>query len=297
MGDILQIVLNALSLGSLHALLALGLVMVFGILKLVNFAYGELIMVAGYTWFILQPGLVPLIVIVIAAIAMVVLTSVATERIAFRPLRSGSMNAMLITSFAVSTLLQSSALIFVSPRPSVIRVPLWLSRYISIGPAQIPVLNIVIFVVSILTLMGLWLVVHRTRLGITLRAASDDFRMLQLLGVRADQVIAGAFAISGLLAGIAGVLWVARIGMVWPTIGMTPLLIAIISIVVGGMNSLRGAIVGGFFMGSLHIVMQSFLPANLLAFLDAFIFGVVILVLVFRPEGIVRGRFQTERIG
>jgi len=296
-GDILQIVLNALSLGSLHALLALGLVMVFGILKLVNFAYGELIMVAGYTWFILQPGLVPLIVIVIAAIAMVVLTSVATERIAFRPLRSGSMNAMLITSFAVSTLLQSSALIFVSPRPSVIRVPLWLSRYISIGPAQIPVLNIVIFVVSILTLMGLWLVVHRTRLGITLRAASDDFRMLQLLGVRADQVIAGAFAISGLLAGIAGVLWVARIGMVWPTIGMTPLLIAIISIVVGGMNSLRGAIVGGFFMGSLHIVMQSFLPANLLAFLDAFIFGVVILVLVFRPEGIVRGRFQTERIG
>ena len=85
--------------------------------------------------------------------------------------------------------------------------------------------------------------------------------------------------------------------MVWPTIGMTPLLIAIISIVVGGMNSLRGAIVGGFFMGSLHIVMQSFLPANLLAFLDAFIFGVVILVLVFRPEGIVRGRFQTERIG
>lgn len=297
MGDILQIVLNALSLGSLHALLALGLVMVFGILKLVNFAYGELIMVAGYTWFILQPGLVPLIVIVIAAIAMVVLTSVATERIAFQPLRSGSMNAMLITSFAVSTLLQSSALIFVSPRPSVIRVPLWLSRYISIGPAQIPVLNIVIFVVSILTLMGLWLVVHRTRLGITLRAASDDFRMLQLLGVRADQVIAGAFAISGLLAGIAGVLWVARIGMVWPTIGMTPLLIAIISIVVGGMNSLRGAIVGGFFMGSLHIVMQSFLPANLLAFLDAFIFGVVILVLVFRPEGIVRGRFQTERIG
>lgn len=297
MGDILQIVLNALSLGSLHALLALGLVMVFGILKLVNFAYGELIMVAGYTWFILQPGLVPLIVIVIAAIAMVVLTSVATERIAFRPLRSGSMNAMLITSFAVSTVLQSSALIFVSPRPSVIRVPLWLSRYISIGPAQIPVLNIVIFVVSILTLMGLWLVVHRTRLGITLRAASDDFRMLQLLGVRADQVIAGAFAISGLLAGIAGVLWVARIGMVWPTIGMTPLLIAIISIVVGGMNSLRGAIVGGFFMGSLHIVMQTFLPANLLAFLDAFIFGVVILVLVFRPEGIVRGRFQTERIG
>lgn len=297
MGDLLQIVLNALSLGSLHALLALGLVMVFGILKLVNFAYGELIMVAGYTWFVLQPSWVPLALIVLVAIAAVVFTSVATERIAFRPLRGGSMNAMLITSFAVSTVLQTSALVFISPRPSVIRVPTWLSTYVSIGPAQIPLLNLVIFGVSILTLLGLMLVMRKTTLGITLRAASDDFRMLQLLGVRADQVIAMAFIISGLLAGIAGVLWVARIGMIWPTIGMTPLLIAIIAIVVGGMNSLKGAIVGGFFMGSLHIVMQTFLPQNLLAFLDAFIFGVVILVLVFRPEGIVRGRFQTERIG
>ncbi|HEY4576435.1 MAG TPA: branched-chain amino acid ABC transporter permease [Yaniella sp.] len=297
MGEILQVIINALSLGSLHALLALGLVMVFGILKLVNFAYGELIMVAGYTWYALQPSWVPLILIMVVAIAAVVFTSVATERIAFRPLRSGTMNAMLITSFAVSTVLQSSALIFISPRPSVINVPSWLTTYVSIGPAQISVLNLVIFGVSMLTLLGLMLIMQKTRLGITLRAAADDFRMLQLLGIRADQVIAMAFVISGLLAGIAGVLWVSRIGMVWPTIGMTPLLIAIIAIVVGGMNSLKGAIVGGFFMGGLHIIMQTFLPQNLLAFMDAFIFGVVILVLVFRPEGIVKARLQTERIG
>lgn len=297
MGELLQVILNALSLGSLHALLALGLVMVFGILKLVNFAYGELIMVAGYTWFVLQPGWVPLSLILIIAVAAVVLTSVATERIAFRPLRRGTMDAMLITSFAVSTILQSSALIFVSPRPSVIKVPNWLGTYLSIGPAQIPVLNIVTFAVSVITLLGLMLVMQKTRLGITLRAAADDFRMLQLLGIRADQVIATAFAISGILAGIAGVLWISRIGMVWPSIGMTPLLIAIIAIVVGGMNSLKGAIVGGFFMGTLHIVLQTYLPQNLLEFLDAFIFAAVILVLVFRPEGIVKGRFQTERVG
>lgn len=297
MGELLQVILNALSLGSLHALLALGLVMVFGILKLVNFAYGELIMVAGYTWFVLQPGWVPLALILIIAVAAVVLTSVATERIAFRPLRRGTMDAMLITSFAVSTILQSSALIFVSPRPSVIKVPNWLGTYLSIGPAQIPVLNIVTFAVSVITLLGLMLVMQKTRLGITLRAAADDFRMLQLLGIRADQVIATAFAISGILAGIAGVLWISRIGMVWPSIGMTPLLIAIIAIVVGGMNSLKGAIVGGFFMGTLHIVLQTYLPQNLLEFLDAFIFAAVILVLVFRPEGIVKGRFQTERVG
>src|SRR5699024_11293178 len=112
----------------------------------------------------------------------------------------------------------------------------------------ISVLNLVIFGVSMVTLLGLMLIMQKTRLGITLRAAADDFRMLQLLGIRADQVIAMAFVISGLLGGIAGVLWVSRLGMVWPSVGMTPLLIAIIAIVVGGMNSLKGAIVGGFFM-------------------------------------------------
>src|SRR5699024_11099582 len=150
MGEILQVIINALSLGSLHALLALGLVMVFGILKLVNFAYGELIMVAGYTWFVLQPSAVPLILIVVVAIGAVVFTSVATERIAFRPLRGGSMNSMLITSFAVSSILQSSALVFICPRPSVTGVPNWLSSYVRLGPAQIQVLSLVIFVVSVL---------------------------------------------------------------------------------------------------------------------------------------------------
>ena len=297
MTEVLQLVINALSLGSLHALIALGLVMVFGILRLINFAYGELIMVAGYTWFMLQGSWVPLAIVLLIAVAIVVFASVATERIAFRPLRAGSMTAMLITSFAVSAILQSSALVFISPRPSVIHVPSWFHGYVSLGPIQIPVSNIVVLGVSAVTLVALMLVMRKTRLGITLRAAADDFRMLQLLGIRADQMIARAFAISGLLAGIAGVLWVSRLGSVSPTIGMAPLLIAIIAIVVGGMNSLKGAIVGGFFMGGLHVVLQSLLPQGLLAFRDAIIFGIVILVLVFRPEGLVKGRFATERIG
>src|SRR5690625_659771 len=173
MGEILQVIINALRLGSLHPLLPLALVMVFGILNLVNFAYGELIMVAGYTWYVLQPSWVPLILIMVVAIAAVIFTSVATERIAFRPLRSGTMNAMLITSFAVSTVLQSSALIFISPRPSVIQVPQWLSTYLSIGPVQISDLSLVMLGVSMMTLLRLMLVMQKTRLGFILRAASD----------------------------------------------------------------------------------------------------------------------------
>jgi branched-chain amino acid transport system permease protein len=294
---VLQFVLNSLSLGSVYALFALGLIMVFGILRLVNFAYGELIMVAGYTWFVMQGTFLPLIAIVVVAVAVAAFTAVLTERVAFRPVRSNSMNAMLITSFAVSTLLQNSALVFVSPRARAVDVPDFFHTTLDLGGLQISLSNVIVIVVSALTLVGLLLLMQKTHLGITLRAAADDFRMLQLLGVRADKVIVSAFAISGVLAGIAGFLWISRIGSVSPTIGMAPLLIALIAIVVGGMNSLSGAIVGGFFLGALTIALQLLLPQEMLAFRDAVIFAVVILVLVFRPQGIVKGRFATERIG
>ncbi|MEO7349418.1 MAG: branched-chain amino acid ABC transporter permease [Terrimesophilobacter sp.] len=297
MDGVLQFVLNSVSLGSVYSLFALGLIMVFGILKLVNFAYGELIMVAGYTWFVLQGSILPLVVVVIVAVLVAALTSVLTERVAFRPVRSNSINAMLITSFAVSTLLQNSALVIVSPRARAVDVPLFFYNNINLGGVQISMSNVVVIIVSAITLFGLLLLMQKTRLGITLRAAADDFRMLQLLGVRADNVIVSAFAISGVLAGIAGFLWISRIGSVSPTIGMAPLLIALIAIVVGGMNSLSGAIVGGFFLGTLTIALQLLLPQEMLAFRDAVIFAVVILVLVFRPQGIVKGRFATERIG
>lgn len=297
MGDILQFILNSLSLGSLYALIALGMIVVFGILKLVNFAYGELIMVAGYTWFVLQGTWLPLVALVLAAVVMAGVASVLTERIAFRPVRSNSLNAMLITSFAVSSLLQNSALVFISPRARAVQVPAVFHKNIHFAGVQISVSNLIIIAVSALTLVALLLIMQKTRLGITLRAASDDFRMLQLLGIRADKVIVSAFIISGALAGIAGVLWISRIGSVTPTIGAAPLLIALIAIVVGGMNSLSGAVVGGFFLGTLTIALQLLLPQGLLAFRDAVIFGIVILVLVFRPQGIIKGRFATERIG
>lgn len=297
MGDVLQFILNSLSLGSLYALIAMGMTVIFGILKLVNFAYGELIMVAGYTWFVLQGTWLPLVVLLVASVVLAAVASVLTERIAFRPVRSNSLNAMLITSFAVSSLLQNSALVFVSPRARAVQVPSIFHKNITIAGAQISVSSLIIIGVSVLSLIALMLLMKKTRLGITLRAASDDFRMLQLLGIRADKVIVSAFFISGVLAGIAGVLWISRIGSVTPTIGAAPLLVALIAIVVGGMNSLSGAVVGGFFLGTLTIALQLLLPQNLLSFRDAVIFGIVILVLVFRPQGIVKGRFATERIG
>lgn len=297
MQDIIQYLLNALSLGSIYALMALGLVIVFGILRLVNFAYGELIMVAGYTWFILQGQAWAMFAVAVAAVVAAGFASVLTERIAFRPIRSESLNAMLVTSFAVSTLLQNSALLFVSPRARAVEVPSVMNQNINFAGLRLGAGDLITILVSGLVLAALALLLRRTTLGIALRAASDDFRMLRLLGVRADMVIVMAFMISGVLAGIVGLLWISRIGSVTPTVGLTPLLIALIAVVVGGMNGLAGSIVGGYLLGALTVGLQLLLPQEVLAFRDAFIFAVVILVLVFRPQGLVKGRYSAERVG
>lgn len=291
-----QFLVNALSLGSLYALMALGMAIVFGILRLVNLAYGELIMVAGYTLFLLNDSPLPWLVIALFAVVMAAVASVLTERIAFRPVRTNSLNAMLITSFAVSTLLQNAALLLVSPRTRAVNVPGLLTQSVEIAGLRVSVANVLTIVVSIGLLVGLSLVLRRTTLGIALRAAADDFPMTRMLGVRADRVIATAFAISGVLAGVVGLFWVARIGSVTPTIGAGPLLIALIATVIGGMQGLSGAIVGGYLLGGLTVGMQLVLPQGLLDYRDAFTFGIVILVLLVRPQGLIAGR-SSVRVG
>lgn len=292
----LQFLINALSLGSLYALMALGMAIVFGVLRLVNLAYGELIMVAGYTLFVLNDSPLPWLVLAAIAVAMAMLASVLTERVAFRPVRVNTLNAMLITSFAVSTLLQNSALLLVSPRTRAVNVPGILSENLAIGGFTVSMANILTIVVSLALLLGLNFLLRRTTLGIALRAAADDFPMTRTLGVRADRVIATAFAISGLLAGVVGLFWVARIGSVVPTIGAGPLLIALIATVIGGMSGLSGAIVGGYLLGALNVGMQLLLPQGLLDYRDAFTFAIVILVLLVRPQGLIAGRFAA-RVG
>jgi branched-chain amino acid transport system permease protein len=161
---------------------------------------------------------------------------------------------------------------------------------------RVSVANIATILVSVGLLVVLSVLLRRTTLGIALRAAADNFPMTRMLGVRADRVIASAFAISGVLAGVVGLFWIARIGSVIPTIGAGPLLIALVATVIGGMQGLTGAIVGGYLLGALTVGMQLVLAQGLLDYRDAFTFGIVILVLLVRPEGIVARRWST-RVG
>lgn len=295
--DVLQFFISGLSLGGLYALMALGLALIYGILKLVNFAYGEIVMVGGYTLLVLgsnQPLVWALAAVV--CIGMAMLASVLLERIAFRPVRAASANTMLITSFAVSALLQNGARLFVSPRPQAVETIPFFSESFRIGELFVFKRDMLSMVVSVLLLVALTIFLRRTTLGISLRAAADDFTMARVLGVRANQVIATAFAISGLLAGVVALLWVGRIGTVTPELGLTPVLIAFVAIVIGGMDSLVGAVIGGYLIGFLSVGLQFVLPQTLLEFRQAFLFFIVILVLLFRPEGLISNRRAIERV-
>ena len=294
----LDFVINVLSLGSLYALIALGLVIVYGILKLVNFAYGELIMVGGYILFLLgkQPA-IPWISIAIIAIVAAMFSSYLTERVAFRPVREKSLTAMLITSFAVSTLLQNAALLIISPRPKAVQLPPLFSQSILLGGIDIPMRNVLTIATSFVLLISLTLLLKRTILGIALRAAADKFQMTRMLGVPANTIISSAFVISGLLAGVVSIFWIGRAGSVSPGIGLAPLLIAFVATVIGGLNSLEGAVIGGYLYGFLFSVISLVLPQSLLDYREAFMFGIVILILLFRPEGLIRGTYSGERVG
>jgi branched-chain amino acid transport system permease protein len=286
---------SSLSLGGLYALMTLGLVVVYGILRLINFAYGELVMVAGYGLLVFGNTALVWPLVAVLSIGTAIVAAVLMERIAFRPVRFSSPTTMLITSFAVSTLLQNVALLAVSPRPQAVRLPSFFVESVTIGGLRFRVVDIAALVVSIAALVILSILVRRTIIGIALRAAADDFTMTRLLGVRANQIIAVAFAISGFLAGIVALFWVGRSSLVEPAIGLQPVLIAFIASVVGGMENLKGAVLGGYLLGFLTVGLQTWLPQEMLDYRNAVLFAIVIVLLLLRPEGLIQPAYSRQR--
>lgn len=294
----LEFIVNTLSLGSLYALLALGLVLVYGILKLVNFAYGEYIMIAGYAMYLSATVLhAPWWAMLVLAVFFAVLTSYLTELAAFRPVRAKSANALIVTSFAVSIFLQNIVLILVSPRARAVQLPAFFSKTVSVAGATMPLRNLLVISITAVLLLTLTIVMKKTVLGMAMRAAADKFTTTRLMGVPANLVISAAFVISGLLAGVASIFWVSRSASVDPLTGAAPLLIAFIAVVMGGMHSTVGAVVGGFAYGLIFNLLSITLPASMISYRDAFMFAIVVLFLLFRPSGIVKGGYTEERVG
>jgi branched-chain amino acid transport system permease protein len=317
----IQQVVNALSAGSLYALMAVGLAMVFGILRLINFAHGDLMMIAAYVAvFCIGAGLSLLVSLPIIVGATVVV-GLLMERIAYRPIRGAPDVAVLLSSFAVGQILQNGTLLATRlvDKPQLIAFPSpdILSGVITIGTITIPKVNVASFVVGLVLLGLLTLFVTRTNLGLSMRATAEDVPAARLVGINVNRVVATAFAIGSALAGVAGLLYSVQAGQINPYMGFTPVLKAFIAAVIGGFGSISGAVVGGFVLGILEVLvtalsgigdllpagsvppevrefLQQWLPAGLASWRDAIVFIVLIVVLLVRPQGILGRRDRTD---
>lgn len=283
----IQQLVNAISLGGIYALLALGLAVVFSIVGLINFAHGELMTVAGYGLFFaigVSLGLpLAIVIAILAAVAMALLI----ERVAFRPMRRADVTGLLLTSFAVSVILRVLFQNGISARGMPVPMPSALAGSIDLGFAHIGVIPLLSIVATAVSLTALLLFLKHTVVGTAMRAAAQDFAVVRLMGIPANRVVAVAFAVSGVLAGVAAFLWVAQRGSVDPLMGFVPVLKAFVAAIIGGLGGLAGAVVGGFVLGALEVICQAFLPASILPYRDAFVLSIVILILVLRPEGLI----------
>ena len=284
---LIQQIINAISLGGVYAMLALGLAIVFSIVRLINFAHGEIMTFGGYGIFLsLAFGMPPLVALAVGLSAAVFM-AIAMERAAFRAMRGADVVSLLITSFALSEILKVFFQNGISPRPLPISLPPSWSGTYQIATITIGVVPTISVIVSVISLAGLSYVLRRTSVGLAMRAAAEDLEMLRLLGVRANRVVATAFAFSGLLAGAAAIIWTAQRGSVDPLMGFFPVLKAFIATALGGLGSLGGAVIGGFVIGALEVLTQAFLPDSLAPYRDAIVLAIVIAALLWRPNGLI----------
>lgn len=301
----LQVLMNALSLGSLYALAALGIGLLFGVLKLINFAHGDFITVGAYALIVpsaaTQATLMigdfhPLILIPCIVVIVVILALIA-EFLVFRPLRSASPATLMIGSFALGFVIQNVLIMIYGGRPKAVGIWSDLSLGVELMEGvEVPKLQLIIIGVTLVLMVVLVLFLTKTKYGIHMRAAAEDFRMARMLGIEANRVIMLAVAISGMLAAAVSMLFVVQTGILDFRMGVSLMLFAFIATVIGGMGSLVGAVVGGFAVGAVSILLQTFLPSEMRVFRDVFVFAIVIFILLVRPQGLVMSRASRERV-
>lgn len=286
MTEIAQNVINWLSLGSIYALLALGIAVIFSVLGLINFAHGEFVTFSGYSMVVLSTWGVPWALIIPLSIAAAAAAAVLMERVAYRPLRGAQVATTLLGSLALSIVIQNLFLLFAGARPKSIPFPVWTQDTFEVAGIVVKTLDVLTLATTIALLSLVLMFLRRSVRGLALRAAAENFEVTRLMGIRANSLIRGAFALSGLLAGVAAFFFLATASLVAPTTGFIPLLKGFIAAVIGGLGSLSGAVVGGFFLAGLEILFQATLPESVSPFIDAFVFGIVVVVLFVRPHGL-----------
>jgi len=292
--ELAQNLIDALALGSLYALIALGVTLVYTVMDMMNFAHGEFIMLSAYALYVLAGA--PFGIALGGALVTGILIAIAAELVAFRPVRKADMSAQLVTSLAVATILQNAVMASVDARPKSVATPSFVSETTQVGSLSVHNLEFITLGLTAIVLAGLGWLLYRTRAGLAMRAAAENFDMARLLGVRADRVIALSFAISGALAAVVGVLLVMQTGQVSPTMGLTPVLIGFVAVTIGGFGRMLGAVIGGLLLGAASSLLGAYLPAGLLPFRDAIVFSLPVAILIFKPRGLLGAATGEARV-
>jgi branched-chain amino acid transport system permease protein len=304
-----QNVIDAIGQGSIFALIAVGIALVFGVLRLINFAYGQLIMLAAYTLVVTESWSWPDAAGIVAAVLVAVAVSLLIERLAFRPLRSADPSTMLVATFAIAYLLQNAALLQYTYRNQgglgdPVGTLASLNRAVSIGSLNIRWVTFLAIGAGLVSLAALTLLLNRTSIGLQMRAASMDFRTARLLGVRADSVIVAAVAVSGVLAAVAAVVLSISTTLVNQTTGFQETIFVLVGVVAGGIDRLVSATLGGFAIGFAIALVGAELPTSGATpftsnvFMPSVIYLAVIVALLLRPEGLFarRGEGSAQRV-
>lgn len=282
--NFIEQLINGLRTGSIYALIAIGYTMVYGIAKMINFAHGDIIMVGAYAlYFSISVLGLPVPVALLLTVIVCSVLGVLIEKIAYKPLRKAQPLAVLITAIGMSFFLQSSSLLIFgsTPIPFQSVIP---NENIKVGPVTISSITLVTLIVTAVTMILLTLFINKTKLGSAMRAVSEDKGAAELMGINVNSTISMTFAIGSALAAVAGILYISQYQSMKPTLGALPGIKAFVAAVLGGIGSIPGAMLGGILLGLIESVSKAYISTELA---DAIVFGVLIVVLLFRPSGLL----------
>ncbi len=285
---LIQNTIDGLSLGSIYALIAIGFSLTFSILRLINFAHGDILMIGAYCALFIITGMhLPLWAALILAMAFAALFGIFIERIAYRPLRGANDVAALIASLAVSIIIQNTGIMTVTAQPRKFEIPEILTVIHNFGKISVSNMTLLIISLSVLLMIAFSLFVTHTKIGVAMRACSENIGVAQLMGIDINRVIAVTFALGSGMAAVSGIMLAGQYGRIEPLMGFIPGLKAFVAAVIGGIGSVSGAALGGFILGLSEILLVALLPPSYSGYRDAFVFILLILVLLFKPSGLL----------
>jgi branched-chain amino acid transport system permease protein len=292
---ILEQVANGIILGSMYALIAIGFSLIYGIVRLINFAHGDIVTIGAFAMLASVAAIgAPFPVSILIVLVVGAGVGVLIERVAFRPMRGAPQVTGFIASLAVAIIIENVGIMTLSAQPRNFIVPAYLSTFIRLGSLQVRAIDLAIVLLAIVLMAALAAFVRFTKAGMAMRATAENYEVARLMGVNIDRMIMLAFAIGSALAAIAGLMWGSKYSQISPLMGLIPGLKAFVAAVIGGVGSISGAMLGGYVLGLAEVLFVGLLPPEYSGYRNVFVFTTLIVILLVMPNGLL-GRSTDER--